>query len=134
MFREEGVQNTLEDILAQTGVTYDHLNRECSDEHLLKIARNFSNVRSLGSCLKLAEYEIAEILRQNGLELLFQLNEVLKKWKMKFGHRATYLWLVEMCLEDFGNAKAAESICKLCKGTAYLCRFCVGNVGRSMQR
>ena len=134
MFREEGVQNTLEDLLAQTGVTYNHLNRECSDEHLLRVARNFSNVRSLGGCLKLAEYEIVEILRQNDLQLLFQLNEVVRKWKEKFGHRATYLWLVEMCLEDFGNAKAAESICELSRGTAYVCSFCVGNVRRSMQR
>ena len=120
--REAGVQSTLEDVMAQTGATHDDLRRQCADKHLLPMARNFTSVRSLGGCLKLAEYEIIEVLGQHDLSLLFQLREVLRRWKKKYGQKATYLWLVQTCLEDFDNAEAAESICNLSKGTTYVCR------------
>lgn len=95
------------------------MNRVCHSTHLDEIALEFRNIRELGDSLGLKEHELADIEHNMpGTSYGYKLKQVLKLWKRKNGHKATYKRLAQVCLQSLERMDVATLVCELSKGIA----------------
>ncbi len=105
---------TIQNLKQHTGVTDKQLNLQCLDKHFDQLAPKVSNWLSLAMSLNLEDYQQLAIRVDLQLDYLHKTVEVLKVWKKNSGREATYLRLVEACLE-MSNAILAGDVCTLAK-------------------
>ena len=75
---------------------------ECSDEHLIKIAKWLNHWRDISADLGLTEAEEEEIQSRDGYLNRKKL-DMLRKWKSKYVTKANYLKLADVFHEHSRN-------------------------------
>ena len=103
---------TLEELRKHVGIRGTQLDCQCSDDHLLIIAKKIDNWMQYANALKLTGQDIESIRTDIDLNYHFRSLQSLKMWQRRYAFRATYRVLVDVCLNE-GNAKLAEEICQL---------------------
>ena len=98
---------TLDDLLK--GVSRNSLKAECSDDHLIMIAKWFKHWKDISPDLGLTEAEEEEIEARVG-DLNRKKLDMLRKWKSKYVAKANYLKLAEV----FHNHGYNDLVVKLC--------------------
>ena len=78
---------SLEELLR--GVPKKTLEKPCSDEHIVEIAREITSWQLIAPDLGLTAVE-EETIVQNHHDVQIQRREMLRTWKQKFGSKATY--------------------------------------------
>ena len=106
---------TLDELLTETKVRPERLDKGISDDHLCEIALFLTSWRTVASHLKLKEIDLDAVEREGKDEQEKRL-KALQKWRGKFAFKATYRKLVEVLL-SLGMADVAEKICCLLKGS-----------------
>eukprot|EP00731_Ephydatia_muelleri_P021771 Em0014g362a len=101
--------STLDDLLK--GVSRNSLKAECSDEHLIKIAKWFKHWKDISADLGLTEAEEEEIEARVG-DLNRKKLDMLRKWKSKYVAKANYLKLAEV-FHDHGYNDLVVKLCNL---------------------
>ena len=109
---------TLDELLTETKVRPERLDKGISDDHLCEIALFLTSWRTVASHLKLKQIDLDAIERECKDEQEKRL-KALQKWKGKFAFKATYRKLVEVLL-SLAMADIAEKICHLLKGINYI--------------
>ena len=117
---------TYDQVLENTGIDKDCLNRECSDKHLWKIASLLPAAEWMifANALRLSEEQIQDIIlqKQHVSSCVVMAHKVLEKWHRQHAFDATYHHLVEVCLK-LRYVSAAVEICKLVKGQQFPCKL-----------
>ena len=106
---------TIDELVNRVGIDRDLLNQPCSTEHLTKIAPFVSNWHTYAIVLGVNQPQILSIKSDHTLEAEMKAQQVLSLWKKANGFNATYLALVDVCLQK-NDVQLAESICKIVKG------------------
>ena len=101
---------TLEGLVREFRIPPKLLNQKCSEEHLKSISL-FLGWRRVVPHLGLSKMDIEAIEVEKRTEDERRL-EVLQKWKMKYGSKATYKSLITVLLA-IENAEDAEGVCAL---------------------
>lgn len=94
----------------------EQLNQECSRVHLRRISNEFPNWLQFADFLGLTPQEINDI--RTDLDLTsgqMKSQKMLEKWHQSRGAYATYLDLVNVCLE-LRCTTIAEKICDISRG------------------
>ena len=105
---------TLEELLKEVSVHPEELNDPIIDDHLREIAIFLTSWRKVATYLGLSESDLDDVEREERDEHMKKL-KALKKWKGKFGFKATYKKLVEVLL-SLAMADVAEKVVLLLKG------------------
>ena len=79
---------SLEELL--TSVSKKTLEKPCSDEHIVEIAREITNWRLIAPDLGLTAVDEEDIRQNHRDDVPIQRREMLRTWKQKFGSKATY--------------------------------------------
>ena len=106
---------TIDELVNHVGIDKDLLNQSCPTEHLTKIAHLVPNWQKYAIALGVNEPHILSISSNSLLDPEMKAQQVLSLWKQANGFRATYLALVDVCLQN-KDVKLAESICNIVKG------------------
>ena len=101
---------TLEGLVKEFRISPKLLNQKCSEEHLKSVSL-FLGWRRVAPHLGLSKMDIEAIEVEKRTEDERRL-EVLQKWKMKYGSKATYKSLIAVLLA-VENAEDAEGVCAL---------------------
>ena len=101
---------TINDVIAEAGVSMNILELECSSEMLPNLANLFVDWKLLSFHLKLTPAEIAAIDGDNHTVDEKQIG-MLVKWRGRFAFGATYRVLVQALL-DCGRVSDAVDMCK----------------------
>ena len=112
---------TLDDLVKETNIHPERLDKGVSDDHLHEIALFMTSWRTVAPYLKLSENDLDGIERECKDEQEKRL-KALQKWKGKFAFKAMYRKLVEVFL-SLAMADVAEKICHLLKGNCILCIY-----------
>ena len=105
---------TLAEVLSKVGISEETLDQECSDTDLVSISQ-FLDWRTIAPHLGLSAIDIVGVdCKRTEPE---KRVETLRKWKQKYGFKATYRVLVEKLLET-SNAEHATEVCRLIKKKA----------------
>ena len=107
---------SLDELKEQFGATDEQINQPCSNKHLRQIAKKLDRFKRLAEALSLSDYQITAIDVDKELTYLMKIQEVLKKWKEKYGSKATYGVLAQTCLVDLEKTNYAEEVLRLSKG------------------
>lgn len=102
---------TLKDIVAETGINLELLERECTQEKLLSLAEYCDPLTVMGRALGLGETQVESIERD------YRSTEekrvvLLMRWKQTFAFMATYKMFIEALL-SIGRVQQATEICQL---------------------
>ena len=106
---------TLDELLKETKIHPERLNKCISDDHLLKIALLLPSWQKVTPHLGLSEIDVSDVERE-GKDEQEKRQNALQKWKGKFAFKATYRKLVEVLL-SLSMADIAEKICYILKGS-----------------
>ena len=98
---------SLDDLLEE--VSREKLRQTCTDEHLCEIAGSITNWRSIAPFLGISEVEEEEI-QGTGVTSTQRL-AMLRKWREKFGRKATYWRLASV----FWRQERADLIGRICE-------------------
>ena len=106
----------MDELLKKTEIHPEKLNGRISDDDLREIAlfKTLTNWRTVATYLGLDKNDLDAIKQEEDDEQMRKLN-ALKKWKGKFGSKATYRKLVDVLLK-LEKTDAAEDVCHLLKG------------------
>ena len=97
-----------------SSATPNKLDQQCKEHYLMKIAKTIPQWQNIAPFLELTDVEEAEIKASYPDSLFRQSLAMLKKWKEKQGHKATYKRLVEV-FEDAENIVLVEEVYKILK-------------------
>ena len=111
---------TLEDLVKEVCISPDLLDQKCSHEHLKSISLFLDSWRRVAPHLGLSKRDIEDIEADERTESERRL-EVLRKWKMKYGYKATFRNFVVVLLV-VGNADNAEQVCRLLHADTQVCK------------
>ena len=106
---------TIDELVNYVGIDKDLLNQPCSAEHLTKIAPYVSSWPKYALVLGLNQPQIDSIKSDQLLAPEMKAQPVLSLWKQANGFRATYLALVDVCLQN-KDVQLAGDICNIVKG------------------
>ncbi len=98
----------LDSILADEGLSRVRLDVPCRDDHILTIARQIPRWQSLAPFIGLNELDEETIKESGGVEV--QRIKMLRKWREKLGVGATYLNLAR----GLANVQRRDIIEQLC--------------------
>ena len=101
---------TLEELVKKVRISPKLLEQKCTDDHLKSISL-FLGWRRVAPHLGLSKMDIEAIEFEKRTEGERRL-EVLQKWKMKYGFKATFNSLI-CALLAIENAEDAERVCAL---------------------
>lgn len=112
--RSSSTAVTLEDILEHCKIRKGDLDKQCSEEHLLKISERVSSSWELYAP-DLGLSDDIESLRADHSHqtTVIQSRAAFKLWEEREAFRATYLHLVENVFLKHRNAKMATFVCEL---------------------
>ena len=91
----------------------DKLKQVVSDSHLAQIAERIGEWEMLVDYLEITDYEVVEIKRNDRDSYGLQKRSFLRKWKQKYGDRATYYCLIEAVKEVSSQQYLASFINEL---------------------
>ena len=100
---------TMEEVFKN--VDLEKLNEPCKDEHLNELALSIKDWPSIAPFLGLTEAEESAIKNDHN-KTRKQTIEMLRKWRNKFGRKATYRKLAEALLK-LEEAGLVERLCDL---------------------
>ena len=106
------VTRTVELLLFRTGIASDSIDKECNDDHILKISRFLENWELVASFLGLKPPQIEEVKHDSNHDLKLMRLKALRKWKSLFAFNATYRVLLGALLES-GSTEQAFQVCRL---------------------
>ncbi len=108
---------TYEEIISRSGLEKNQLDKECSSHFFLQLSDQVDYWKDYADVLWLKEHEISGIENDSSLSPRFKCKKMLESWHKRFGFKATYLELMK-AFATMGNAKLAQTVCYLFKGTA----------------
>jgi hypothetical protein len=100
---------TLDDIISDYNLKQEHLQRVCSQNVRLRIAKELTDWKMLGHYLKLTEADLIAIKRENDTEALRRV-AMLNTWHEREGYKATYLKLAG-ALYEHGRRDLVGLLC-----------------------
>ena len=106
------VTRTVEQLLSRAGLSPDSIDKECSDNHILKISLFLENWELVASFLSLEPPQIEEVKHDSNHDLKLMRLKALQKWKSLFAFNATYRVLLGALLES-GSTEQAFQVCRL---------------------
>ncbi len=106
---------TIDELVNHVGIDKDILNQPCSTEHLVKIAPLVPNWQKYAIVLGLNQPQILSIKSDHLLDPEMKAQLVLSLWKRTNSFKATYLTLIDVCLQK-KDVQLAECICNILKG------------------
>ena len=109
-----GAAITLDELLADVGVCAEKLDKHISDDHFCEIALCMTEWKAVAPFLGLDDNDVDAIEQEQKSEQVRRL-KALKKWKSKYGCKATYRKLVVVLLK-LSKADVADEVCRLLKG------------------
>ena len=101
---------TFDQLVEHVGVDRDHLDKECSDEHLREIAALLHNWLKYAELLGLRRPQILGIDSNKLFEPEMKAREVLRLWKKANAFKATYSSLVRVCLSQRDSDVAEKNL------------------------
>ena len=96
----------LSDLQLKYELGVETLQKECTDDHILKMADFFHNWELVAPYLGIK----AEDVKMNTTKPSLQCRTCLQMWKEIFGYKATYYKLLEVLLD----LKLGNAACKIC--------------------
>ena len=103
---------SLEELLE--GIDPSRLSQPCKDHHLSEVALNITEWQCIAPFLRLTEVDDKEIRTKFPQELIAQNMAMLRKWREKRGHKATYQELAKV-LWKLGKLSLVEEVCEILK-------------------
>ena len=103
---------SLEELLE--GIDPNRLSQPCKDHHLSEVALNITEWQCIAPFLRLTEVDDKEIRTKFPQELIAQNMAMLRKWREKRGHKATYQELAKV-LWKLGKLSLVEEVCEILK-------------------
>ena len=101
----------MEELLARYSIPKDRLNKKISDEHLNFIAK-FINHADLGPELGLTSQQMHDIEEEERSSGNRKRIATLRKWRKKYGFKATYEELIKALMACQQNDQA-ENVCSM---------------------
>ena len=108
------LKDRVQELVKETVIDPEKLDKYISDDHLFKVALFLTSWRTVAPYLGLSVKTLDAIVRKCKNEQEKRLI-ALQEWKSKFGFKATYRKLVEVLL-SLAMADVAEKVCHLLKG------------------
>ncbi len=102
----------------RVGIDKDLLDKECSDDHLRKISYILPDWLTYAKALRFTDPDTRDItdnLQLSNSTHAMKALRVLEKWHMRYAFKATYYYLIEVCL-NLGHVTIATKICEMVKG------------------
>ena len=103
---------TLEQLLSRAGLASVSIDKECSDDHILKISLFLENWELVASFLSLKPPQIEVVKHDSNGDLKLMRLKALQKWKSLFVFNATYHVLLGALLIN-GFTDQALQVCRL---------------------
>ena len=102
---------TVEEVATRAGIdNLDIFNHECSQKMLLSLSKHCVDWRLIGVHLELTEAEIAAVI--GDYQTVDEKRDgMLRRWKGKFAHKATYRGFIEALLAC-GRTEDAVDACR----------------------
>ena len=127
---------TVEQIAQRAGLTPDYLDRQISDQHVLRFAEYCTDFELVGPYLGLKKHEVSDI-DEDKRKTALKRRALLEIWKERQSFEATYRKLIEALMNCGKNNSAYEICCILAKRRQKLmkelnsdtnfnpCNFCI---------
>ena len=103
---------SLEELLE--GIDPSRLSQPCKDHHLSEVALHITEWRCIAPFLRLTEVDDKEIRTKCPQELIAQNMAMLRKWREKRGHKATYQELAKVFWK-LDKLSLVEEVCEILK-------------------
>ena len=101
---------SLEDIVSLCGLTRERLQKECSQDMILKIAAKLADWKMVGHYLNIPSEKLKAIERENDTEDQRKV-AMLETWQKREGKAASY-WRLADALGQRGRRDLVESLCR----------------------
>ena len=101
---------SLEELLE--GIDPSRLSQPCKDHHLSEVALHITEWRRIAPFLRLMEVDDKEIRTICPQDLIVQNTAMLRRWREKRGHKATYQELAKVFWK-LGKLSLVEEVCKV---------------------
>ena len=119
---------TVEELLKETELCPEKLDKRTTDDHLREIALFLTSWRKVVAYLELSKNDLDDV-EQEGKDEQEKRLKALQKWKGKFAFKATYRKLVEVLL-SLSMADVAEKVCQLLKNASEHTPVCIPAKGK----
>ena len=106
---------TIDQLVDHVGINKDLLDKPCSMEHLKTIASILPNWHKYAEALRLPDSQIQDIRLHPLLDTGMKAQKVMKMWHQANSFKATYMLIIEVCLQQ-RDVALAKSICEMIKG------------------
>ena len=107
---------TLQEVATQAGIDkLDIFDQQCSQKILLNLSKHCVQWRLIGQHLELTEAEIAAVDEDNRTADEKRAG-MLRRWKGKFAHKATYRGFIEALLACGRTEDAVDACRSIAKG------------------